>query len=85
MGIAAIVIGGVIVVTIIASVSSYLTEKAKRRSPEVEANLSDLEKRLAVLESRMEDRDERVAQIANDLKFVNRLIEQGPDEPHRPT
>ena len=80
MGIAAVIIGGVIVITLISSVASYLTEKAKRKSPELESNLSDIERRLALLESRTDDRDERVAQIANDLTFVSRLIEQRTEE-----
>ncbi len=82
MEIASIIIGGVIVITLISSVFSYLTEKKKHASPALESKLDEMEKRLAVLESRVDDKDERVAQLANDVSFVNKLIEQRPADPN---
>jgi len=74
VGIASIIIGGVIVITLISSFFSYLTEKKKHTSPALESKLDEMEKRLAVLESRADDKDELVAELANDVSFVNKLI-----------
>jgi hypothetical protein len=75
MGIALIIVGGIVVVTAVASVFDYLGKKRKGGDPQVEGRLAALEQRLAAAETKIEERDEKIAQIENDVAFVNRLIE----------
>jgi len=75
MEIAIIVVGGLVLMTAVASVFSYLTEKRKRESPELEKRIAELERRLGVIEDQASDKDARVEQIAQDVSFVNKLVE----------
>jgi len=76
MGIAFVVVGGLVVMTAVASFFSYLGEKKKRLSPEIGDRLDLLEKRIGALETRQIDRDERVGELESELSFVNKLIEK---------
>lgn len=76
MGIALVVAGGLVLVTAVASLFSYLTEKAKKAHPEIARRMNDIEQRLLVLEERVGAKDEQINQLAHDVSFVNRLIEE---------
>lgn len=76
MGIALIIVGGLVLMTGLASYFSYLTEKKKRVDSGVAEKVEEVEKRLAQLEHRIEERDERLSQLESDVSFVNKLIEE---------
>jgi uncharacterized coiled-coil protein SlyX len=75
MGIALVIVGGLVLITAVASGFDYLGKRRKRISAEVDRKVVQLEERLATLEGKVAERDERIAQLESDLSFTNRLIE----------
>lgn len=76
MGIALVIAGGLVLMTLFASMFSYLGEKKKRLDPKVEERLALIEHRLEALESKSLEKDDRLAQLASEVTFVSRLIEE---------
>ncbi|MBN1242975.1 MAG: hypothetical protein JXA15_09765 [Spirochaetales bacterium] len=74
MGITLTIVGGLVLMTIAAAGFDYLGRRAKA-SPADAARTRELERRLEALETRVQDRDERVAKLEGELAFVNRLLE----------
>lgn len=74
MGIALVIVGGLFLMTLAASVFGYLGEKKKRLDPAVEARVADIERRLKELEEQGTLNDEKIGQIEGDIAFVNKLI-----------
>lgn len=82
MQVVAIIVGGLVVMTGIASFFSYLTEKRKRSVPELDQRLAVIENRVNTLDAKLSGveelsgaKDSRIEQIAEDIAFVNKLIE----------
>ncbi len=76
MGIALVVTGGIVLVTVFASVFDYLSKKNKGLNKDAIKKVDELEKRLNILESTIEDRNERIEKLESDLSFMTKLIEQ---------
>jgi len=74
MGITLTIVGGLVLMTIAAAGFDYLGRRAKA-APAEAARSRELERRLEALESRLQDRDERVAKLEGELAFLNRLLE----------
>ena len=74
MGIALIIVGGLVLMTISASLFSAVGEKRKRLDPQLADRIETLEKRLSALEEKLDRGEERFAQIETEVAFVNRLI-----------
>ncbi len=74
MGIAMVIVGGLVLMTLAASVFGYLGEKKKRLDPNVLQKLEQIEKRLADLETAAGQSAERFDRIENDAAFVQRLL-----------
>lgn len=76
MGIALIIVGGIIVLTAIAIAGDVISTKYKAavRAPKQEA-IAPLEARLEALEARLDERDETVRKLQEELRFVNRMLE----------
>ncbi len=76
MWIAFAIAGGIVVCTFIGSLFDYLGKKAKAGgSQQLADSLKGMEGRIAALETRLDDKDARIAQLETDLGFLNRLIE----------
>ena len=73
MGIAMVIVGGLVLMTLAASVFGYLGEKRKRLDPDV---LEKLERRLSDLEAAVGQNAERFDRIENDAAFVQRLLSE---------
>lgn len=75
MGIALIIVGGLVLMTLFASGFDYLTKRRKRVDDETKARVVELEGKLAALENQLHDSNERIGQLEGDLSFMNKLIE----------
>ena len=77
MGIALIVVGGLVLMTLISVVGSALGGKKKEHADkQTESRIAATEERLLSLEAKIMDRDERIAQLEHEVSFVNKLIEE---------
>lgn len=74
MGIAFVIVGGLVAMTAVASIFSYLGEKKKHLDPRLESTIDDMQRRLSILEERLGRDDERFEQIESEVAFVNKLI-----------
>lgn len=74
MGIALIIVGGLVLMTVSASVFGFLGEKKKRLDPQLENKIGRIEQRLSILEERLGRDDERFEEIESEVAFVNKLI-----------
>lgn len=81
MGITLVIVGGLVLVSVVAGGFDYLSKRnagaaggAAGRAG-LERRLGELEARQAALEREVRDRDEEIAKLRSDLSFVNRLLE----------
>ena len=75
MGIALIIVGGLVLMTVSAAGFDYLAKRKRRADKQTENTVALLEERLANLEAKVAERDERISQLESDVSFVSKLIE----------
>ncbi len=75
MGIAIAIMGGLVLMTIFASIGSYFTEKKKHEGSVSGAEIAALSKRIESLEEQVQARDERIEKLESDVSFATRLLE----------
>ncbi|HUX19648.1 MAG TPA: hypothetical protein VMW69_00325 [Spirochaetia bacterium] len=74
MGIALVIVGGLVLMTLAASLFGYLGEKKKRLDPDLQKKIEAIEQRLSSLEAGSGRADERIEQVEGDVAFVNKLL-----------
>ncbi|MBL8968433.1 MAG: hypothetical protein JNG85_15620 [Spirochaetaceae bacterium] len=79
MGTVSIIVGGIIVLTLIAAVgdvaSKAIGARSKARDLQPSAEIEELRARLRALESRLDERDGAVRRLEEELRFVTRMLE----------
>jgi len=78
MEIALVVMGGVIVLTLIAVVGDVIGKTVKGRSSAGPKAMQDLARRVEALERLSQDKEERIRSLEADVAFANRLLEDKP-------
>ncbi len=76
MDIALVIVGGITVMTLVAASFDYLTKRAKTVDKETRAKVEDLALRLKALEASQPAKDERIAQLEQEVGFVTKLLER---------
>lgn len=76
MGIAFTIVTGLVLMTIFASGFDFLSKRRNRLDNETKQKVAQLEQRLAIMESAVSERDEKISQLETDISFVNKLIEK---------
>ncbi|THB66205.1 MAG: hypothetical protein D6B26_03030 [Spirochaetaceae bacterium] len=75
MEIALIVVGGLVVMTVVASGFDFLAKRHKSRAGIPPGKISELEERIKNLESNDLDRLETIKKLQEEIVFVNNLLE----------
>ncbi len=75
MEIALIVVGGLIVLTVVALVGDYLTKTGVARSSVDPRVVGQWEKRLEALERKTQEQEAKLALLENDVAFTTKLLE----------
>ena len=82
MGTVAIIVIGLVVISVVGVVADSLTKVAQAKARARESagsapsgDIERLERRLALLESRVEERDESVRKLQDEVRFVSRILE----------
>ena len=77
-----IIVIGVVIISVVGIIGDIATNvvKAKAKAKEAagsvpSAEIERLEDRLAVLEARIEERDDSVRKLQDELRFVSRMLE----------
>jgi hypothetical protein len=76
MEITYIIVGGVIIVSFLSAGFDYLSKKSKRADMETVNIMSSFENRLKTLETKLEERDDKILHLEEDLSFFRNLIEK---------
>lgn len=76
MGIALVVAGGLVLMTLFASGFDFLTKRRNKLDDETKRKVTEMETRMAALEQTIRDKDQRVAQLETDYAFLNKLLEK---------
>jgi len=76
MGVALVIAGGLVLMTFFAAGFDFLTKRRTRLDNETKQRVLQMEQRLAVLDQTVRDKDARLAQLENDLTFLNRLLDK---------
>jgi len=75
MGIAIVIISGLVVMTIVAAGFDFLAKKNKSKSNDSINQLRELEDRIKILENNEIERTEQILKLQDEVKFVNKLLE----------
>jgi hypothetical protein len=78
MGIALIIVLGVFAITVVSVIGDVASKKAKAKAAEggvPPAEIESLKARLASLEARADERDDRVQKLQDEVRFVTRMLE----------
>ncbi len=76
MGLAFIIVGGVVLMTVFASGFDFLTKRRNRLDNETKLKVDEMEKKVAHLELLINDKNEKMLQLENDVSFLNKLLEK---------
>jgi TolA-binding protein len=75
MGIAIVIIAGLVVMTVVAAGFDFLSRKSRSSAGVASQQLKELEERIKTLEINETERMEQIRKIQDEVKFVNRLLE----------
>lgn len=79
MGIALIVVAGIVIISVVASGFDYLGKKRAADQPASPSSMAEtvalLEKRVAFLEEELSEKSVKLEQLRTDVSFMNKLIE----------
>ncbi len=75
MGIAIVIVIGLVVMTVAAAGFDYLSKRTKSNSSVSIKQIQILEERIKMLENNEIERIEQVRKIQEEVKFVNKLLE----------
>ena len=76
MGITLIIVAGVVVATVVSTWFDYLGKRTKGSDPDLARRVAELERRLSVLDAMVGERDERINQLEQEVRFVNKLLDK---------
>ena len=75
MEIALIISGSLVLMTFFGAGFDYLTKRRNKIDEETKIKVSMLEKKVAMLESVIDDGNNKIQELENDVSFVTKLIE----------
>ena len=75
MGIALIIVGGLVVVSIVSAGFDYMSKKGKSVDKGLGQKVYDLENRIKKLESQIENGDSKILHLEEEITFFKNLLE----------
>jgi hypothetical protein len=76
MEIVLIISGSLVLMTFFAAGFDFLTKRGNKIDEETKIKVIELEKKVTILESIIDERSNKILQIENDVSFVTKLIEK---------
>jgi cell division protein FtsB len=75
MGIALVIVGGCVLISVVASAFDFLGKRKGRDDKAIEERLSLLEAKLKELNQEQMEKTEKIAKLETEMSFMNNLIE----------
>ncbi|MBN1798661.1 MAG: hypothetical protein JW822_08780 [Spirochaetales bacterium] len=76
MEIALIIAGGLVLMTFFAAGFDFLTKRRNKIDQETKTKVIELEKKIDILEAKIDERNEKIGQLEHDVLFVHKLLEK---------
>ena len=76
MGIALIIVGGLVLMTVFAAGADFLTKRKGRLDTQTVETVAELQQRVTSLEQMVKEKDDTVARLETDMSFIRKLIEK---------
>ncbi len=76
MEITLIICGSIILISFFAAGFDFLTKRRNKIDEETKIKVIELEKKVSILESIIDERDNKMSQLENNVSFVTKLIEK---------
>ena len=76
MEIALIISASLVLISLFAAGFDFLTKRGNKIDKETKIKVIELEKKVALLESIIDERNNKMSQLENDVSFVTKLIEK---------
>ena len=76
MEITLIICGSLVLISLFAAGFDFLTKKRNKIDEETKLKVIELEQKVTILESIIDERDNKMSQLENDVSFVTKLIEK---------
>ncbi|HEY9053740.1 MAG TPA: hypothetical protein VIO60_02865 [Rectinemataceae bacterium] len=75
MGITLIIVGGIVIISVVATIGDFLTKSKVAKSSIDPGMIQRLDDRIAELERKTQDQDRKIESLEADLAFANKLLE----------
>jgi hypothetical protein len=75
MSLGLIIVGGIVILSVVASISDYLTKTKVAKSSIDPETIHTLERRVAELEEKASRQENRIQSLESDISFANKLLE----------
>ncbi len=76
MGLALTIVGGLVVISVIAVIGDIVAKSLQARNSVEPAALKTLTDRIEALEKQADERDSRLARLEGDIAFTTKLLEE---------
>ena len=76
MEITLIICGSVVLISLFAAGFDFSTKRRNKIDEETKIKVMELEKKVSILESIIDDRDNKMLQLENNVSFVTKLIDK---------
>jgi len=76
MGLALTIVGGLVVISVIAVIGDIVSKSLQARNSVEPAALKALTDRIEALEKQADERDSRLARLEGDIAFTTKLLEE---------
>ena len=76
MGIALVIVGGLVLMTVFATGFDFMTKRRNRVDNETKQKVVELERKMAALEQTTMEKDDKIAQLESEFAFLNKLLEK---------
>jgi predicted nuclease with TOPRIM domain len=76
MEIALIIAGALVLMTFFGAGFDYLTKRRNKLDQETKNKVIELEKKIEILEAKIDERNDKIVQLEHDVSFVNKLLEK---------
>lgn len=76
MEITLIICGSLVLISLFAAGFEFLAKRRNKIDIETRIKVIELEKKVTILESIIDERDNKMSQLENDVSFVTKLIEK---------
>ena len=74
MEITAIIVGGIVIISIVASIGEYFSKIKIAKGSINNNDITELKRRVSELEKQLSEQNDKISALDNDVSFANKLL-----------